>query len=46
MDHQTLQISIKPVSNKITDEDLSLLVSCAVSRDLKMGQTLLREGEL
>ena len=46
MDQQTLQDAIKQVSDKISGEDLTLLVSCAVSRRLKKGEILLKEGEI
>jgi CRP-like cAMP-binding protein len=46
MDHQLLQNSIKRYSNKLTDEDFSLLIGSAVYRELKKGETLLKQGEL
>jgi len=46
MDHKILEDSIKQVSNQISGEDLSLLVGCATSRNLKKGEHLLKEGEI
>ena len=46
MDQQALHESIKQVSTRITEEDISLLVSCAVPRELKKGDTILKEGEV
>lgn len=45
MDHQTLQAYTIPIL-QLSDEDLSLLAGCAVSRELKKGETLLKEGEV
>lgn len=46
MDDKKLQDYIKRVSTKVSEEDLSLLVKCAVSRKLKKGEQLLKEGEV
>ena len=46
MDQQALHESIKQVSTRITEEDISLLVSCAVPRELRKGDTILKEGEV
>jgi len=46
MDHNVFQTSVKQVSQRITDEDISLLVSCVVSKELKQGEPLLKEGEV
>jgi CRP-like cAMP-binding protein len=46
MDYSILQGYIKKVTKNVSDEDLSLLVSCAVNRKLKKGESLLKEGEL
>jgi len=46
MNQQALQERIKQVSQHITEEELSLLVSCAISRDLKKGEILLKQGEV
>jgi CRP-like cAMP-binding protein len=45
MDHQILQAYTTPIW-QLSDEDLSLLAACAVSRELKKGETLLKEGEV
>jgi CRP-like cAMP-binding protein len=45
MDHKTLQIYTTPIL-QLSDEDLSLLAGCAMSRELKKGETLLKEGEV
>lgn len=46
MDHQTLQAYIKQVSKKISEEDISFLVTWAEKRELKKGEPLLKEGEV
>jgi CRP-like cAMP-binding protein len=45
MDRQTFQRYIAPIF-ELADEDLSLLIDVAVSRQLKKGELLLAEGEL
>ena len=45
MNQTTLQSSIAQIS-KTSDEDIALLVSCAVARKLKKGEPLLKEGDL
>lgn len=44
MSNPTLQSSIKKIS-KLPDEDIALLVSCAIPRRLKKGEVILKEGE-
>ncbi|WP_428327825.1 Crp/Fnr family transcriptional regulator [Mucilaginibacter sp.] len=46
MQNLILHAYIKQVSKRIADEDLPLLASCAVSRGLKRGELLLKEGEV
>ena len=46
MDHNTLRDYIKQVSQRIADEDIPLLISCAQGRELKKGEPLLKEGEV
>ncbi len=46
MDHKILEASIKTVSQRTTEEDIRLLVSCAQNRELKKGEVLLKEGEV
>lgn len=45
MDHQTLQSSIKKIL-ELSAEDMSLLISHAVERQLKKGELILKEGEI
>jgi len=46
MDDNTLHAYIKQVSKNIADEDIPLLISCALNRKLKKGEHLLMEGEV
>src|SRR5471030_2195220 len=46
MDDNTLHAYIKQVSKNIADEDIPLLLSCALNRKLKKGEHLLTEGEV
>jgi len=46
MDDNTLHAYIKQVSKNIADEDIPLLISCALNRKLKKGERLLKEGEV
>ena len=46
MDDKTLHAYIKQVSKNIADEDIPLLISCAINRKLKKGEALLKEGEV
>jgi CRP-like cAMP-binding protein len=46
MDDKALRYYIKQVAEKTADEDIELLVSCAVSRQLKKGERVLKEGEV
>jgi len=46
MDDNTLHAYIKQVSKNIADEDIPLLISCALNRKLKKGEPLLKEGEV
>jgi CRP-like cAMP-binding protein len=45
MDHKILQPYIAQII-ELSDEDLSLLVTCVQSRNLKKGEVLLKEGEV
>ncbi len=46
MDYTTLRAAIYQVSKTTTEEDVALLINCAVSRTLKKGGILLNEGEM
>ncbi|MDR3678467.1 MAG: Crp/Fnr family transcriptional regulator [Flavipsychrobacter sp.] len=46
MDHTKLHSYIKKVSKRITDEEFSLIISCAQSRQLKKGDAVLKEGDI
>ena len=46
MDHTSLPAYIKQVSKRIADEDISLIISCAIGRKLKKGEPVLMEGEV
>ena len=46
MDQSKLSGYIKQVSNRITDEDIPLLIGCAEVRQLKKGEPLLKEGNV
>jgi CRP-like cAMP-binding protein len=46
MDNNTLQAHLKRISTKISDEDVSLLLSWAEGLELKKGELLLKEGEV
>ena len=46
MDRQALQESIRQVSTRITEEDLSLLAGYAVFGQIKKGEIILKEGEV
>jgi CRP-like cAMP-binding protein len=46
MDHKLLEDGIKRFSRNLTDEDVSLLISCAEYRKLKKGEIILKEGKL
>ena len=46
MDYTTLRAAILRVSKTITEEDVDLLMSCAVAQTLKKGEILLNEGEI
>ena len=46
MDDNTLHAYIKQVSKNIADEDIPLLLSCAINRKLKKSEPLLKEGEV
>src|SRR5579863_6583845 len=46
MDDNTLHAYIKQVSKNIADEDIPLLLSCAINRKLKKCEPLLKEGEV
>ena len=45
MDYTTLRTAIRRVSKTTTEEDIDLLLNCAVNRALKKGEILLHEGE-
>ncbi|MEX8547965.1 MAG: Crp/Fnr family transcriptional regulator [Mucilaginibacter sp.] len=45
MDDATLRTAIRQVSKTTTEEEVDLLVSCAITRTLKKGEILLNEGE-
>jgi len=45
MDHKTLQSYIQPVI-ELADDELTLLMSCAIKRPLKKGEQLLKQGEV
>jgi CRP-like cAMP-binding protein len=45
MDHNSFPAYIKKVSGRIADEDIPLLSSCALQRQLKKGEAILKEGE-
>jgi CRP-like cAMP-binding protein len=45
MDNQTLHSHIAKVSI-LSDEDIALLTSCVVGRNLKKGEPILKEGEV
>jgi len=45
MDHQTLSAYIKQVSRNMSDEEVALVLNSGVSRTLKKGEVLVKEGE-